>query len=121
MEPYDILRITTILLFGVGAGFMALTNVIAFNVLRPPRQLGFLWWHVTSISLAWLLVGGSAAYVVYTRLGNPPGFITAFVLPGMMLFAVAQVIIFQVERSRLAAKRSLQRAAGRSEAIEHRG
>lgn len=110
MEPYDYLRIATITLFGGGAGFMVLTNVIAFSVLRPPKKLGFLWWHVTSISLAWLMVGGSSAYVVFTNLGNPPGRITAFVLPGMALFFVAQVIIFMVERGRLASKRALTRS-----------
>lgn len=120
MEPYDYLRIATICLFGVGAGFMVLTNFIAFMVLRPPQKLGFLWWHVTSISLAWLLVGGSAAYVVFTKLGDPPGLLTAFILPGMVLFAIAQVIIFTVERARLTAHRAMSRSLERSSAAVQR-
>lgn len=113
---YDLLRFVTMASFGVGFGFMILTNIISFIVLRRSRssKLRRLWWHVTMVSVAWILVGGVSAFVVFTRLGSPPGGLTTFVLPGMILFMIAQVFIFSTARERLAAKRALERAVIRS-------
>ncbi len=100
----DLLRFAIFALFGIGVGFMTLTNVMAYRVLRPPRRLGFLWWHVTSVSIAMLCFGGVAVAAVGGRLGEPLIWASPTVLFGCVLFATSQVIIFRVERQRLVEK-----------------
>lgn len=105
----DFLRILLFIPFGVGVGFMLVTNIIAFQVLRPAQKLGFLWWHVTAISLSFMMIGVVAVETQAARLGEDS---TSWRLPvtlaGTILFMVAQVIIFNVERQRLVQKRATQ-------------
>lgn len=114
MTFFDLVRMAVFALFGIGIGFMLLTNVIAFMVLRPPKKLGFLWWHVTAISLSFLCLGIVATERVVGSLGDPPGWRSALVLFGMTLFATAQAIIFGVERQRLVADRAMKVAIAAS-------
>lgn len=104
--PFDLVRLAVFLTFGVGIGFMLLVNVISFMVLRPPKKLGFLWWHVTSISLSFLCIGVVATERVVSKVGDPPGWRSVLVLVGMTLYAVAQALIFSVERKRLVFQRA---------------
>lgn len=103
---FDVVRFAAFATFGVGAGFMVLTNIMAFMVLRPPKKLGFLWWHVTSISISFLCLGLVSVEHVSGKLGDPPGWRSAVVLFGTVLFLIAQIIIFRVERKRLIQKRA---------------
>ncbi len=112
----DLLRFLIFGLFGVGSGFMLMTNVMAYRVLRPPRRLGFLWWHVTAVSIAMLCFGTVAVITVAGRLGESLTWRSPATLLGCVLFAVSQVIIFRVERQRLAekiARDRAEKAAGR--------
>ncbi len=97
----DLLRYVIFGLFGVGAGFMLMTNVMAYMVLRPPRRLGLLWWHVTAVSSAMSCFGVVAVERVVGRLGQSLSWHAPALLLGCILFAVSQVIIFRVERQRL--------------------
>lgn len=110
MTAFDTVRYAVFLTFGVGIGFMLLTNVMAFQVLRPPKKLGFLWWHVTSISLSFLSIGIVAAERVVGKLGDPPGWRSVLVLFGMTLYMTAQILIFKVERQRLVNSRATRMA-----------
>ncbi len=96
----DALRYVVFCLFGVGCGFMLITNIMAFRVLRPPRGLGFLWWHITAVSLSQLCYGGVAVVAVAGRLGGPIVWATPVVLLGSVVFATSQVLIFRIERQR---------------------
>lgn len=107
MTVFDIVRYAVFATFGVGVGLMALTNLIAFRVLRPPRRIGFLWWHITAISLSFLCLGVVSIEYVTGELGDPPGWRAATVLLGTTLFMVAQWIIFNVERQRLVNKQAI--------------
>ncbi len=100
----DILRFLIFALFGVGAGFMLTTNLIAYRVLRPPRRIGFLWWHVTAVSIAMFCFGVVAVDRVVGRIGQSLSWHALVLLFGCILFAASQVIIFRVERQRLAEK-----------------
>ncbi len=100
----DLLRYAIFTLFGIGVGYMLITNVMAYSVLRPPRRLGFLWWHVTAVSIAVLCFGGVAVAAVAGRLGEPLIWASPVVLIGCVLFAVSQVLIFRIERQRLVDK-----------------
>ncbi len=111
MRLFDLVRFAVFLMFGTGLGFMLMTNVIAFMVLRPPRHLGFLWWHITAISLSFLCIGIVATERVVGRLGDPPGWQAVLTLVGMTLYVVAQAIIFSVERQRLIDSRARRRLA----------
>ncbi len=111
---FDLLRLSVFALFGVGLGFMIMTNCIAFMILRPPKKLGFLWWHVTAISLSFVCLGVVATERVVGSLGDPPGWRSILVLIGMLLFATAQVIIFGVERQRFITNRAMQVAISAS-------
>ncbi len=97
----DLLRFAVFALFGVGVGFMVVTNLMAYRVLRPPRRLGFLWWHVTAVSIATFCFGFVAVERVVGRLGLSLSWHAPVLLIGCILFAVSQVIIFRVERQRL--------------------
>lgn len=104
----DILRFAFFAVFGLGAAFMLATNVIAYKVLRPPQHLGFLWWHVTAISISFLCFGAVVLSKSYENLGKDDlveadwsTYVTAL---GVLTYTIAQVIIFQVERSRLTQK-----------------
>ncbi len=97
----DLLRFSIFALFGIGVGFMAVTNVMAYRVLRPPRRLGFLWWHVTAISVSVLCFGTVAVITVASRLGESVTWRSPVTLLGCVLFAASQAIIFRVERQRL--------------------
>ncbi len=108
-EPFDFLRIATFALFGLGVGFMTLTNYIAYQVLRPPRQMGFLWWHVTAISVSFLCLGAVAVERVMRELGDPARWFGWVTLVGCLLFFVAQILIFRIERSRLVEKQAVAR------------
>lgn len=111
MTLYDLVRVLVFATFGGGMGFAILTNVIAFQVLRPPHKLGFLWWHVTSITLAFLFIGIVAVERVAGALGDPPSWRTFVCAAGTSLFLVAQIIIFLVERGRLIHKKAIEAAA----------
>lgn len=100
----DLIRYLDFAMFGVGCAFMFVTNVLAFHVLRPPKKLGFLWWHVTSISIAFLCLGSVAVQVAFNRLGDETSWRTPVTFVGLLLFMVAQSIIFTVERQRYAAQ-----------------
>ncbi len=110
----DLLRYTIFALFGVGAGFMLMTNIMAYMVLRPPRRLGFLWWHVTAVSIAMSCFGVVAVERVVGRLGNSLSWHAPVVLLGCLLFSVSQVIIFRVERQRLVDKVAQQGLSDRA-------
>lgn len=99
---------------GIGVGFMLMTNVIAFQVLRPPKKLGFLWWHVTSISLSFLMIGTVAMDNIVSRIGDPFTWRAPLMFVGTALYAVAQAIIFRVERSRLIQKKALEIVDGQT-------
>ena len=114
MHLFDLTRYAVFLFFGVGLGFMALTNVLAFWVLRPAQKLGFMWWHVTSISLSFICIGVVATERVVSKIGDPPGWRTVLTLIGMALYAVAQVIIFGVERQRYITKNAMKVALAAS-------
>ncbi len=108
----DVLRVIIFATYGTGVGFMLLTNLIAYRVLRPPRRLGFLWWHVTAVSVTVLCFGVVAVEGVVGRLGNPHiRWQSLVVLIGCVLFVTSQVIIFRVERQRLVEKLA-RRCAG---------
>lgn len=107
MNSFDLIRYAIFLTFGAGTGLMCITNVLAFKVLRPPKKLGFLWWHVTSISLSFICVGIVATERVVGTLGDPPGWRSVLVLFGMTLYCLAQFIIFRVERLRLVNSRAV--------------
>ncbi len=112
MRLFDLIRYWSLLTFGIGSGFMLLINIISFRVLRPPKTLGFLWWHVTAISVSFACLGYVCVQYVGSKLGDPPTYLGGIVLVGTTLFAVSQVLIFNVERSRLVQKRALEQAAG---------
>ncbi len=112
MRLFDLIRYWSFLTFGIGCGFMLLTNYISFRVLRPPKKVGFLWWHVTAVSVSFACLGFISVEYVGGKLGDPPGWRSGVVVVGTSLFALAQVLIFNVERSRLVQKRALGQAAG---------
>lgn len=118
MPFIDVLRVLLFVPFGIGVGFMAITNVIAFLVLRSPRErkkVSFLWWHVTAISLSFLMLGVVALDNVYNRLGMEPTWRVPVTLVGTTLFMVAQIIIFNIERQRLVQKRATDLAVAHHE------
>lgn len=108
-QAADFIRAACFVMFGVGVTFMVLTNVIAFLVLRPQpqielgkRKLGFLWWHVSAISLSFLCYGAVSLDAVQQRVNEPElTWRSPVVLIGSIVFAAAQVIIFTIERRRL--------------------
>lgn len=119
MNASDWIRILFVAVFGFGAALMLITNYVAFMVLRPPKQLGFLWWHVSAISLSFLCFGSVAISQTLERLNKDQGvgadwrtYVTAL---GVITFTVAQVIIFNVERRRLAHKIALERGTEKPE------
>lgn len=105
--PFDLLRVLAFATFGVGVGIMVVNNALAFQVLRPRARLGFLWWHVTAISAAFLCIGVVGLESVAGRFGTSPTWHSPLFVLGCSLFAVAQVLIFRVERARLVDKRAL--------------
>ncbi len=109
----DVIRFVIFSTYGVGVGFMVMTNVIAYRVLRPPRRIGFLWWHVTAVSLAFLCFGVVAVQFVVGRIGQTLSWHGLVVLVGCLLFVTSQVIIFRVERQRLVEKLARQDLRGR--------
>ncbi len=110
----DVIRFVIFSTYGVGVGFMAMTNVIAYRVLRPPRRIGFLWWHVTAVSATVLCFGVVAVEGVIGRLGNPHiRWQSLVVLIGCLLFVTSQVIIFRVERQRLIEQLARRDLSGR--------
>ncbi len=108
-DPFDFLRLATFAAFGLGVGFMVVTNYIAYRVLRPPRKLGFLWWHVSAISVSFLCFGVVAVERVVGRFGDPAAWYGWVTLLGAALFFVSQLLIFRVERARLVEKRAVHR------------
>ncbi len=106
----DAVRFVIFALFGAGVGLMALTNVMAYRVLRPPRRIGFLWWHVSGVSVATFGYGLVAVAAVAGRLGGPAFWATPVVLVASIVFAFTQVIIYRIERQRYAEKVARQRA-----------
>lgn len=105
----DVIRFLIFAVAGVGAAFMVATNAIAYNVLRPPKKLGFLWWHVLAISLGFIFIGVVALDNILLRIGEPITWRVPVGFIGFTLFAVAQVIIFLIERGRLSQKKALER------------
>lgn len=105
----DLARYLAVAAFAAGVGIMLVTNVIAFRVLRPAKKSGFLWWHVAAISLSFLLLGSVAVDRIFDRLSQPVSWHTFATFAGITLFLVAQVIIFLIERSRLTAKKALEK------------
>ncbi len=110
---FDIVRLASFAAFGLGVGFMILTNYIAYRVLRPPHRLGFLWWHVTAVSAAFLCFGAVAVERVVRMLGHPATWYGWVTFVGSLLFLASQFIIFRVERSRLVEKQALRRVDSR--------
>lgn len=108
LSAFDLIRVLAFGTFGIGVGFMVLTNIMAFMVLRPPQKLGFLWWHVTAISISFLCLGTVAVDIVAGKLGDPPNWRSGVTLVGTTLFMVAQMIIFTVERARLVGRHAEQ-------------
>lgn len=98
MNWFDGFRVLVFLTFGVGCGFMLLTNWLAWRVLRNPSHSGFLWWHVSAISVATLCLGVVAVERVLWRLGTEATWQGSVILIGTSLFCVSQVIIYRVER-----------------------
>lgn len=117
MAFFDLVRYAVFATFGIGTGFMLLTNGIAFRVLRPPQKLGFLWWHVTAISLSFLCISIVAIDTVAGKFGTMPGWRSALTLFGMTLYMTAQAIIFSIERQRLV----VAKAMGKVEAVSPSG
>lgn len=110
----QVARVAVFLVFGVGCGLMLMTNVLAFLVLRPPKRLGFLWWHVTAISVSYLCFGLIALHGVFQRMQAEAS--VTWQLPvlvlGTVLFTTSQAIIFSVERARLATARAIHEHPG---------
>lgn len=96
----DLIRTLFFVVFGIGLAFMFATNVLAFKVLRPPKKLGFLWWHVTAISISFTLIGAVALSRSLDMLGQRATWETYATAVGISLYALAQTIIFNVERER---------------------
>jgi hypothetical protein len=96
----EIIRGLFFIVFGLGFAFMLATNVLAFKVLRPPKKLGFLWWHITSISVSFTLISSVALSRTLDRLSAGATWHTYVTAVGILLYAVAQAIIFNVERER---------------------
>ena len=105
--PYDGLRFMICAILGLATGLMLMTNVVAFRVLRVPARLGFLWWHVTAISGAFLCFQAVVVDRVIRHLQTEPTWQTYVTLLGSALFLTAQVIIFNVERNRLSHYRAM--------------
>jgi hypothetical protein len=110
-DPFDVLRLLVFATFGIGVGFMVVTNTISFRVLRPAHRLGFLWWHVSAVSTAFLCFGVVAVERVAGRLGDPSSWYGWVTLVGSVLFCVSQLLIFRIERARLVEKRALGRVS----------
>lgn len=110
MELVDLARYGFFATFGVGTAFMVATNVLAFLVLRPPKKIGFLWWHVTAISLSFLCFGSVVLSRTMNGLDNhlAPTWHTYVTAVGVLTFTSAQVIIFNVERQRYVYFKSLK-------------
>lgn len=100
-EAFDLVRMLILALYGTGCALMVITNVVAYMVLRVPQRLGFLWWHVAAISLSFLCLSSVALERVLGRFGETPSWRTWVTLVGVATFAVAQLIIYNVERQRL--------------------
>lgn len=103
---FDLIRILDFGMFGVGCAFMLVTNVLAYKVLRPYKKPGFLWWHVTSISISFLCLGSVAVSVAYAYLGQGPTWRTPTIFVGFLTFMIAQGIIFSVESQRYVARQA---------------
>lgn len=101
---FDIIRYLDFAMFGVGSAFMLITNVLAFKILRSPRKLGFLWWHVTSISISFVCIGSIALNSAFSRLGQDPTWRTPVIFFGFLLYMLSQIIISRVELERYAAR-----------------
>lgn len=101
---YDVVRYLDFAMFGVGFAFMLITNILAFKILRSPRRFGFLWWHVTSISVSFVCIGSVALDSAFSRLGEDPTWRTPLIFVGFLLFMISQMIIFTVELERYAAR-----------------
>ncbi len=104
----DAIRLVALVGAGFGVGLMAATNWAALRVLRPPRVGGFLWWHVTSISLAVTGLLTVAMNRIFTHFGEPIAWQTIVTLASVALLDVAMWIIFRIERRRYAAFRALR-------------
>ena len=107
---YDFVRYLDFAMFGMGSAFMLITNVLAYKVLRPPKRLGFLWWHVTAISISFLCLGSVSLHLAFSRLGEEPTWRTPVTFIGFLLFMIAQMIIFYVELQRYAARLAANKA-----------
>lgn len=113
MTVADGFRFAFVAVFGLGAAFMLVTNFLAFMVLRPPKKLGFLWWHVSAISISFLCFGSVTISRTLERLDRNEtvdvDWRTIVTGIGVITFTTAQVIIFNVERQRLAHNRAVER------------
>lgn len=107
---YDVIRYLDFAMFGVGCAFMLVTNVLAFKVLRTATNSGFLWWHVTTISLSFLCLGTVGVELAFSRLGEGPTWRTPVVFVGILLFMIAQCVIFYVELHRYASRMAADKA-----------
>lgn len=110
MRLIDIVRFVIFAEAGVALSFMVGTNILAWKVLRPARKrVGFLWWHITTVSIGVICIGVIALERVLGKLGSPQTWRTWTTLVGMTSLAAAQTIIFHVERQRFVEKRVIQR------------
>lgn len=110
-EPIDLIRVMIFAGFGLGVALMLVVNVLAFRVLRPPAKVGFLWWHVSGISVSFLCLGTVALERVVGRLGAPATWRTVVTFIGVAAFLASQIIIFGVERERMIVREAKRKAA----------
>lgn len=107
MTAADVFRYFIFVGFGAGCTLMVATNFVAFQTLKVPGRVGFLWWHVTSVSTAFLALGTVALDSVINRLGLEFRWQTLLTVVGVSLFFSSQLIIYKVERERLRHHRAL--------------
>lgn len=108
MHYADFYRIAEFVLGAAGIGFMVAVNVLAWKVLRPAKRLGFLWWHISTISVAYLCFLYVGFHYVFNRIASNEGIdAVGYIFGlGLLLFTAAQIIIFNVEAQRYAEKRA---------------
>lgn len=107
MTVTNLIRYAYFAFFGFGVAFMLATNFMSFQVLRPPARMGFVWWHVSAISVSFLCFGVVIMEGVSRSLGSGLTWRTYVVGVGVLTFFAAQIIIFNVERQRWINKKAL--------------
>lgn len=105
----DVLRVAAGAMFTMSVAVQISIVFMAWQVLRPVHKLGFLWWHILAVALS----TSGLAFVAVSGSWGRFGLHITWHLPATMFFLsvhlVALVIIYRVERSRLAEKRAGRR------------